>query len=1219
MVNLDDGVCEQIGRKISDYSKLDTLSATSALLTIPRYSANTNRIETLVHLSVIHCNGSKKISQNLINDVLNNVMGNTFIAHNEDPAEDVFVSNILTKFGDYLVFNSIWQANDYFVQTIIDVIDKKPEFDVLQNVRGNINALLKISDEIANRAKLSRNCWALSEPNENLKLPSTQKLLKYAKRVIFSKDDLAILGVIEKQLQPFVFYTEDEHSTSSLILENTSLERRPIVLIDGLYVISLPGAIGIALRRYFLEECRANGLLKFFQDTLKSYQEYQLTHEILKEYRNDAELIEFDTQKIKNLPSMYSVSTKDDSNRYVHAMLFHDDLSKILDEGIDSYYQHTKDELDAIRKYFSVVAKYCANQNGFTGGQFLCSIGGLGRGHSINFDDWPSRWNLSFVTLNDLLLHSRTKSKPLSELFLCLAQKSWYEDCGVEFLNINGDINYYGYWLYNDYKCIPDDLSITKGSVLIPPTDCVFTLRRNLRTTTDRHSVLDYTGKWVKVERLEKNPLFESLKHLPVYGCIDHLEDGLLNAVIESNFANIWFGLLNETNNISDNIIDWWSGFVYLLAKSVHIIDKQVNIQRKSNIQLRFNFSNLKLSNNAMVCNIQNHKITTVIRGNVVDICLSENYLLTFTKEANTGEREILMTLVDSISKISIANGTDIEPYIDDAIESVVGDPGVRIIHVFNPPSYTDYLLSKKAGTIKFCNETRITFDKIKIIHSLGISNATFCGKKMCSNVLHNIVQHAWLKIKSKLSLLNKIMLLTKLSDQLVLLELDRMQWKTTARPIQSIYKKDDDVIKVANTREQSTGLTTTCLRGIIEMACCDSMNKDGIYPTDDLIDELLSLCSVLISAANDSDAVHLGLTQPTLWFHPNGLYQLPSNIYSDIVGPYFADCFEHNFSNAVDSYGDIYSGVRRTKKQKIHNEFNKKFIAAFEAETALPLHSAIMIFTELLDIFVKTDVTSTVIKIKEVASLVEKNRGIITSHFYQFLKCFSLYPRESWDIFPRGYDYKDAAPWKHKRRMSCLVKPIIILDDNFIFLNLQFLKYASIFFYRAQNGYFHSEFFHSQAMKSYVGMVTHAKGSEFTDQVCRHFLDIGWKVKNEVSMTSLEAPTVLGDIDVMATKEGNMLIIECKNLHIPITISEIADIRNRFRGELKDELSKHLARVNWVKKNITKLQIHFQTDSIQKVQHYLITKDELPIHYFKDLPIDSSKILPFRKLSEIS
>ena len=1143
-------------------------------------------------------------------------MGNTFNASNEAPAEDVFVSNVLTEFGDCRVFNSIREANDYFIQTFIDVIDKKPEFDVLQNVRGSINALLKISDEIANRASLSRNCSATSRSKTNLKLPRTRELLKYAKRVIFSKDDLAALDITAEQLKPFIFSVDGAHSLSYSTLENTRLERHPIVLVDGLYVISIPGAIGVALRRYFLEECRANGLLESFQDTLKSYQEYQLKHEILKEYRNKTIIIVPKISKVKNLPVMYTLLLKDSSNKYLHAVLFHDDLSKILDEGIDSYYQHSTKVQDAIRQYLLEVTEYCSKQDGYTGGQTLCAYGGLGRGHLINFDDWPSKWNLSVVSLNDLLLLSRSKSKPLSELFLCLAQKSWCERRGVEYYNLSGDINYYGFWIQNGYKCVSNESSIENGTLVYLPTDCVFTLRRNLRITNDRHSALDCTDKWVKVERLQKDPLFESIKHLPVFAHTVQPYNGFINAVIESNFANIWYGILSDTNNTSNNIIDWCSDFVHLLAKFVLIIDNLINTRRKYNIQLRLNISNLKLPNNEMDNRAKNHKITTNIRGNVVDINLSKNYLLNFTKEANLGEREILKALANSISGVLATHNICIEPYIESALELVVGDPGVRVIHITSTLDRAEHLLLEKLGDVKFCDNKRSIFDNIRIVYRSNFYRQVFNDKEACRVVLHDIVDKVWVEIKRKLSSTNKIQLLTKLSDQLILSQNDRFQWERASKSILAIYGKDD-VVEVARSRDLNRNLTVMCLRVLFEMASAESMCETNVSHSDDLLDELLSLCSVLVKTATHSDAIHSGFIEPIIHFYPNGLYHLCGNVSADVV-KYYNRHSEREFLKTIDSYKDLYSESENLQRPRSCGVYKKSFISAFEMETGLTLNVAIKIFTHLGHFLTMLSKTSAVIEINKIAAHFEKNLYICRDYFFKFLKYFALYPRKSWATVPHGYDNRDIMPSKHKRRLSCLMKPIVVLDNKSIFICLQTIRLGcSYFFHKASNGEFHSEFFRSDEMQSYVGGVTCEKGSVFNDQVYRHFLAAGWEAHKQVEMTSLGAPDGLGDIDVLAFKDGSLLVIECKNLQIAKTISEIADICNRFRGESKDGLARHLARVKWVRKNISKLQTRYEPENIQNLDHYLITGTDLPIRFCNNLPIDRTKILFFGDLKD--
>lgn len=89
--------------------------------------------------------------------------------------------------------------------------------------------------------------------------------------------------------------------------------------------------------------------------------------------------------------------------------------------------------------------------------------------------------------------------------------------------------------------------------------------------------------------------------------------------------------------------------------------------------------------------------------------------------------------------------------------------------------------------------------------------------------------------------------------------------------------------------------------------------------------------------------------------------------------------------------------------------------------------------------------------------------------------------------------------------------------------------------------------------------------------------------------------------------------MIECKNLQMAKTISEIADICNRFKGEEKDELAKHLARVGWINANRDLVSRHLGMN----VKQLLVTNTEIPIKYKEGLPIESGEIVSIAELQE--
>ena len=113
--------------------------------------------------------------------------------------------------------------------------------------------------------------------------------------------------------------------------------------------------------------------------------------------------------------------------------------------------------------------------------------------------------------------------------------------------------------------------------------------------------------------------------------------------------------------------------------------------------------------------------------------------------------------------------------------------------------------------------------------------------------------------------------------------------------------------------------------------------------------------------------------------------------------------------------------------------------------------------------------------------------------------------------------------------------------------------------------------------------------------------------------MTQLGAPSELGDIDVLAWKSnGEALIVECKRLRLARTVAEISEICRRFRGEAKDELFKHMRRVNWIETNPSSLNtiIGFPVNP-NRIDQRLITNVQVPMRFLSNLPIPNDKIGP--------
>ena len=63
----------------------------------------------------------------------------------------MFVTNVSTPYGNRRIFQAVWESNDYFVQTVVDLLATTPTLRGLRSLLGPVLALLAISDHVVER------------------------------------------------------------------------------------------------------------------------------------------------------------------------------------------------------------------------------------------------------------------------------------------------------------------------------------------------------------------------------------------------------------------------------------------------------------------------------------------------------------------------------------------------------------------------------------------------------------------------------------------------------------------------------------------------------------------------------------------------------------------------------------------------------------------------------------------------------------------------------------------------------------------------------------------------------------------------------------------------------------------------------------------------------------------------------------------------------------
>ncbi|MFC1620540.1 hypothetical protein ACFL45_11435 [Candidatus Neomarinimicrobiota bacterium] len=1084
-----------------------------------------------------------------------------------------------------------------------------------------------MSDSIA--ARLSHVRWH-SEPshaNSFVRIGSSTQINSHACAVTFTQEDFDSYQIDRQLLTPFILRESDRKTLASESVGNTSLERRPIIQFDNEWVVATPNAISPAIRLYLLTELRQLGHLPAFQKTLRKGQVDQVVQEAFFELKKDAVSLDPPEPEVKPKVDLTGWLLKYDTNKYLHLVFLPDQLDQIEEQGLDSYLKYSDEQRVSLTKYVEHISTYCKNQPDYSEGITIFILAGIGRGVGLWFDHWPDDWQFSVINIPDLLMLAAEINRPINRFLKCIKQKTWAEKAGVQFRNLSGDMNLYRYWQESGYRMIPKEAPIGPHTTLSIGSDIIFSWRQNMRTLLDKHVVEIPGDQYLHVMRFGYDSYFEYLQTSPIYVSLDHLHAGRLAGVVEKDRGPSWLSVFDRDHKDQGNrtFYEMWSGLLGLFEQLVTELESASPTLSSGPVEIVLNFANLQVPDTPIESTSPSPPTDTEIRldyeHNIAEVKFPSGFLRHFQTPQNVGEKLALASMAQGLLSIHTRKEIGInDDTIQGVLNSVLPTTGLRILHLFHTYNPVEYLLSNPTNRPVFIKQEDYLFNSLLLSTKCTKKDqeSHIQGRDECNEFLHRVVDILWEEIKASLqSHDRKFVIRNALSIHESILQ-DRDHWKRTALAIFALHGQHEDVLAVNDRREKDRTDTALAVRILVEMAICECPVTGGKIISQWELDNLIAKIAQMLTAANDSDAVVNLLVDPFIQLYENGEYSIDRSAYESVVSQFREDYLRDSFEQAVKEYDQLYYDEPNERVQT-EEIFRADYIDAFKAEYMMTLDEAIDGLAELMDIAVEQNSVVVETTMDDLRRRLLNKRGLTVDAYDSFIKTFGLFHRPKWEIAPNGFTGKDIFPWRFRRRLSVVVRPILFLGneaDDSVMYGLGGLKSGvSYLIQRAERGHLPGRFFSSVEMQRYIGKVNHEKGHDFGEAVAAEFRSRGWEIRTAVKMSEIGANPSLaaGDIDVLAWKSsGAVLIIECKRIQLARTVAEVAEICRRFRGDAEDELDKHMRRVTWIinEPSCLKHIIGFTPDQ-KMIDHRLITSTHVPMRYLKSLPIPADKIGP--------
>jgi hypothetical protein len=1170
-----------ISQILAPFHPIKSATLVASLLTEPDLQANTLRLEVLIHLLVVLGKGRRKPSAKHVRSWLNRELGTTLIIKLEDPAEDLFISNVTTKEGNIRVFDGLWEGNDFYLQRILNVVSTLPDTDATQILQRHIRAMLRLSEAIAERRGLPRFTRGGGQNSAPINVPTLDRMKRLRHSISFSTKDLNHLSISTDDLAPFVFKQHLSESLHDQVLGESDLECHPIIAEGGRWIVLLPTAISIAVRRYVLKWIQDHGYCHSFDEQfLAEYATLLCETPILGEILPRS-MIPPTTQVADK--SILEFGREIDSGRYLHVIAIVD--------GIRDYPKHGFVtpclELSELSKYINRSATktrdYFRGKEGFKQGLTLMVGCGYGRPVVLQPPKEAEDWWFEWISAPDLVsFGAMTKSSQLT-LWKLVAHERFLAKNGITIANANGLLNLYGWWSNTNFTMLAPPVGFgTEPLHIAIPSNCIADVRDKIRRGWDVHSLPLPNGRWERVYRQSAQSYFTEEAENPRYIGIDGMLSGeLLGAWLGKRIVwwiTVEFG---ETSISRDLIYRIWDAMLNWMPKFVPIMERYSRNLPDEALCLVLDFHAAHQHDAESIDEELLRSALTVSHdfdSKHIQIEFHDPFFGGFRQVDNIAERVLLRVLATAV--LALSGETLANAEVDKLIAKIMPNTRARHLHFFQVNSFADAIRDLDNPEKLFVDSSDEARARLGL-GWLGQNNrkvSHYSTAEQSVKFLNQIVGGIWKRLATRLQTLNRVELIEQALRHLEGVETERTRWHRTIRAVLALRDDKAGARRVAMEQLSRCNAADVALRLVIEMAVAESPLDDGDYTGILDMTPLMADALLMLHLGGYSDAIKKGVMDPSIQIDSTGDILTHDGFRAEVVFPLGQQCSSDLLNDAEASYDQHFKPLATL--ETVTGQLPEDFLAAFEAEFELTVDDARGVRETLENMATKAGRSVLIIRKRKILAACAESGITSRNAASVMLERFALWPRKVWSKAPKGFKDRDWYPWRFERRLSFVARPLIRLEEGpnprYAVAPGLVTKGFATTVSRYHDGVIDVSECRSREMKDWIDSQIHRSGHAFAEEVFELLKSLGYRVRLEEKLSALlnqKFDKDWGDVDVLAWKSGGtqLFVIECKDLKRALTPNDMAEQLNRFSGQTtkdgkRDALLKHLDRCTVLK-----------------------------------------------------
>ncbi len=1193
------------------------LAILGSMLTLPEFQSNACRLELLVHLVILNAIGKSHPTQAQVVAWFNQ-LNNGACGQLEDPAEDIFLSRVTTKYGDYRLFEGSAEGNNFYTRIFLSILENAPENDSFQLLKEAVISLLQLSDKIAERTGAPVHCVGNPKPLSNIEKPSKRLWSELRKRVTFTFDDLREIGVNPYSLKPFLIRPNDTKNLRLCRIGHSPLDFKPIYPTSNGLIVFQPGFIGTAIR-YFIIKCSvaADGGESLHKKLAHAYAEYFVKDRLFL----DSPIPYLKFQRYDGFYASETVK-EIDAGRYLHLLFFIDGFKDFEKNGftgtnpIEKISKHVEKSTDRIQKTYSV-------REGFRKGLTLVISCGWGRNMTLCFDKNTAGWRTEVVPGHDITILNRTPSFQSLDLIKVLDAEDMLGSLNIELLNANGFLNLFAWINDNDGHIFPHE----EMSKILPaeqgffafniPSNCNLRLRQDSYLAADIRTLPRPDGSIAKLRRMYGAPKFGTKDFSPLYIDTTATEDIFRAAFIGKGGiywveARISPELDNKTRYQLADMIMAWSELVF------QHFDERYNIC----VSCCFHFLDNKIPHTDDP-KLSDEEISTLVErshqdnNDTIIFNIKKGFFSASYRPDNLAEQAIVRALVESCFEAFAESPNEDE--IGSAISAVVKTNTARHFHVFSGTLPRDFIredLPKKVQTVKSLDDANARLGLGWLCRDPS-NGGNIEGLDECRDYLAKLREALIEKYKVDIAQFDKQTLVEQLlrNHEVSLHEIER--WHRTYNAVAGLSDEAQATGEALQDIKRYEAASTFS-RIAIEAAICECPLNGGLNPGRYDIAQLLAYASIIHYIGQCFMVMNAGMMEPRIEISAAGEVMMNHDFSDEIVQPYGEFIQTTLFKNATQKYPENYATQinvetdSHTEESIPHNIL--QFEQAWHEEYEFTLKD-LQTFINGIGKFLEKE-RKAVLRMKrsDIIKKLHDETDISPKTIADCIEAFSSVPRNKWNASPEGYMDSAWHPWRFRRHLSLFSRPIIQLentdDPDCLIAPAMIVQFIPVFVSNVYRGAFDPRMFQKNGlMYKLIGRINKEQGEAFNEKVATKFRNIGWAAQANLlddQILKRCQNDKFGDVDVLAWNDAQkrVLVIECKDLLFDKTTGEIANRLANFRGLTKangkrDDLKKHLDRCEDIEANIIQLS-EFVKFRVKRIDKVLIFSQITPVQFSK-------------------